>query len=71
MAGLLSPPGVVEHELKRSCRPASAFSQTAAQLAKLGFTLAPANAEEFTKIAEATAARWQQALAVVRRSPRP
>jgi tripartite-type tricarboxylate transporter receptor subunit TctC len=41
--------------------------QTAAQIAKLGFTLAPAGAEEFAKIAEATAARWRQALAGVRK----
>jgi tripartite-type tricarboxylate transporter receptor subunit TctC len=36
--------------------------QTAAQIAKLGFTLAPAGAEEFAQIARETAAKWQQAL---------
>jgi len=40
--------------------------QTAAQIAKLGFTLAPAGAEEFSKIAQETAARWQQALKAIR-----
>jgi len=40
--------------------------QTAAQIAKLGFTLAPAGAEEFSKIAHDTAARWQQALKAIR-----
>jgi tripartite-type tricarboxylate transporter receptor subunit TctC len=41
--------------------------QTAAHLAKLGFTLAPAGAEEFAQVAQETAARWQQALAGVRK----
>jgi tripartite-type tricarboxylate transporter receptor subunit TctC len=39
---------------------------TAAQLAKLGFTLAPAGAEEFARAAAETEKRWRQALAGVR-----
>lgn len=40
--------------------------QTAMRITKLGFTLAPANAAEFSKIAHDTAERWQQALTGVR-----
>jgi tripartite-type tricarboxylate transporter receptor subunit TctC len=36
--------------------------QTAAQISKLGFTLAPAGAEEFAQVAGETAAKWQRAL---------
>jgi len=35
---------------------------TSTQISKLGFTLAPGNAEEFGAAARETAARWQQAL---------
>jgi tripartite-type tricarboxylate transporter receptor subunit TctC len=36
--------------------------QVAAQIVKLGFTLAPAGADEFARVASETAARWQTAL---------
>jgi tripartite-type tricarboxylate transporter receptor subunit TctC len=40
---------------------------TVAQLTKLGFTLAPAGAEEFARVAAQTEQRWLQALAGVRK----
>lgn len=40
--------------------------QTAAQIAKLGFTVAPAGVDEFGPIARETGAKWQQVLQRVR-----
>ena len=62
-----APPQALIDKLSAELTTALRDPQTTAQLAKLGFTLAPAGAEEFAKIAAATAARWQQALAGVRK----
>lgn len=59
-------PQVLVNKLSAELTATLSEPETAAQIAKLGFTLAPAGAEEFSKIAHETAARWQQALQGVR-----